>query len=238
MTLSQSHDNFLDVVMQGSSFISIIFQRCYGKWSVASRPSTFLTRSFLRVPKNFGAKAWLGIICKLRLINWSPLCSGTRLCLFPKTRNGHSWVPSPSWYMMKDLGGYADGPIRRGMTLFSTYEITGLVVFYAWPLISPCVFPHILDTLDYEIGGLPQDNWLYEWQATNCTSNYYLKLGGESFAFIMECAKFTSIFPWHHTNLGQKMFKVVKADYHEFWDWLKWLRKNSYILLRDLIICT
>ena len=44
--------------------------------------------------------------------------------------NGHGRVPSPSWYMIKASGAHSDGPIRSGMTLLTTNEIEGLVVFW------------------------------------------------------------------------------------------------------------
>ena len=45
----------------------------------------------------------LGIMPKLRPLNWSPLGSVTRPCLFPATGNGHDRVPSLRWYMVEIL---------------------------------------------------------------------------------------------------------------------------------------
>ena len=73
---------------------------------------------------------------------WTPITSimyhvgeRTRRYPFPVTGNGHGWVPSPMWHTVEVIGTHAGGPIRRGVTLLTTNEIAGLVVFWASSLM-------------------------------------------------------------------------------------------------------
>ena len=45
----------------------------------------------------------------------------------PVTVNGHSRVPSPTWYMIDVIGAHVGGPIRKRMTLLTTNEIASRI---------------------------------------------------------------------------------------------------------------
>ena len=58
-------------------------------------------------------------------LNWLRLGAETQLCSFSIT---------PMWYMFKAIGACDGGPISKRVTLWTTNEIVGLVVFWAWSL--------------------------------------------------------------------------------------------------------
>ena len=49
---------------------------------------------------------------------------------FPFPVAGNGQFPSPTWYMIEVIEAHVDGPIRIGMTLYTTNEIAELVLFY------------------------------------------------------------------------------------------------------------
>ena len=67
-----------------------------------------------RTRTGYGAR--IGIMPKLEPLKWSTWGSVTRPCLLPVTGNGHDYVPSPTWYMIKVIRANADGPMRIGVT--------------------------------------------------------------------------------------------------------------------------
>ena len=83
----------------------------------------------------------LGITPKLRPLKWSPWGLVTCPCSLHVTGSRHGHVPLPTWYMIKVIRARADGPIKRGMTLLTTNENTGLVELWAWSLSNPIKVP-------------------------------------------------------------------------------------------------